>query len=183
MLTKLSEKINKVKSGEPLLKTPEQVRFIEMMEDLIARYGYSKARVAEVCGISAAMVSLIGKGERSPRFSLERLRQEYDRIIHTEPRAGQPAGSELRDEPGRNAPYRRPARNVLHEQLADLQKFDPKGFALARATIGELHRRIGAGAKPVSSSPGQKAADNLVSRMVTDLVLSRGKKGRGASAK
>lgn len=164
-------KINKVKYMETLLKTPEQVRFVEMMEDLIENHGYNRGRVAGLCGISAAMVSLICKGTRSPRFSLERLRHEYEKIILADKT---PAGG--RDAAGPNPLQRRNARNVLGAQLADLQAFDPKGFVLARATINELHRRIGTSGGRINSGPGRSAADKLATHIAADIVSRRGKK-------
>ncbi len=79
---------------ERLYKTEEQARFISMMNDLKAKFGYDNSKIARLCGISPAMITHIENGDRSPRLALERLETKYRELMNP-----QAAGMELREAP------------------------------------------------------------------------------------
>jgi hypothetical protein len=152
-------------------KTEEQAQFIAMMNDLVEHHGFNKSSVARLCDISPAMISAIVSGDRNPRFALERLQREYDKI--TKPQLTQSAPAAPRD--------------VVQEKLEQLKQKDPDAYGVAAKNIEFLHDRMTssppvAREKDVSYTSKKKkirpAAVEKAAKQIVDSVVESAEKSR-----
>ncbi len=153
----------KTESRSQSSRTPEQILFMKMLTELGTRFGYNRSRIARECEFSPAIVTAVEKGERSPRYALEKLKQFYEMVV-------KPSGSE------RQTITAFP--DAVHEKLHALKVNDLDAYDLVRTTIEFLHNRIGSapsrtaarrGRKPDSvhraaEAAGRKAVEGLKSR-------------------
>lgn len=133
------------------------------MRELREKFGFNQNRIAQVCRISASMVSQIVSGERSPgEPSLELLRMAYRDLTQPQPRKTESGTDELR------------------QQLEYLERHNPPGFEAAKATVGALHRQAVASAassKVVSPSGIAPASASALARRELQESQQRRKAG------
>ncbi len=122
-------------------RTPEQIKFMDMLNELEARFGFNRSRIARECEFSPAIVTAVEKGERSPRYALEKLKQFYQMLV----------------KPGSlDRPPVAVFPDAVHEMLHALKVKDFDAYDLVRSTIEFLHSRIGTAPSHAPARRGRK---------------------------
>lgn len=105
----------------------EQADFMTMLHELEVRFGYNRSRVARECNFSPAIITAVGKGERKPRYALEKMKQLYQQL--TGKAGGAPLGTI-------------PARDLTYEMLSELKHRDKAAYRQVEGVITLLYKRI-----------------------------------------
>lgn len=132
------------------IKTAEQIEFAEIFERLEKAFNMSKAEVARALLIERSYVSMLIKGQRTPRIrTLESMRELEKKML-----------AERTSEMSERAAEDGSVLNRLFNQLTELERTDRATFTVARKMIESL--------APVSSKPAsasskllKKAADSV----------------------
>ena len=105
----------------------EQAAFMTMLHELEVRFGYNRSRVAHECNFSPAIITAVGKGERKPRYALEKMKQLYERLT---------------GKPGALPPGSIPQRDYTYEMLSELRHRDKAAYEKVDGMIQLLYSRI-----------------------------------------
>lgn len=105
----------------------EQALFMNMLHELEVGFGYNRSRVARECNFSPAIITAVGKGERKPRYALEKMKQLYQQL--TGKAGAVPAGSS-------------PKRDLTYEMLSELRHRDKAAYENVESLIKLLYKRI-----------------------------------------
>lgn len=105
----------------------EQAAFMTMLHELEVRFGYNRSRVARECNFSPAIITAVGKGERKPRYALEKMKQLFERLT---------------GKPGTVPPGSVPPRDYTYEKLSELRHRDKPAYAEVEGIINLLYKRI-----------------------------------------
>ena len=100
---------------------------MNMLHELEVRFGYNRSRVAHECNFSPAIITAVGKGERKPRYALEKMKQLYERL--TGKPGGVPVGAV-------------PDRDLTYEMLSELRHRDKPAYEKVDGMIKLLYSRI-----------------------------------------
>lgn len=98
-----------------------------MLHELEVQFGYNRSRVARECNFSPAIITAVGKGERKPRYALEKMKQLYQQL--TGKAGAVPTGSS-------------PKRDFTYEMLSELRHRDKPAFENVERMILLLYKRI-----------------------------------------
>jgi hypothetical protein len=112
---------------QPNYTSDEQQAFMTMLHELEVQFGYNRSRVARECNFSPAIITAVGKGERKPRYALEKMKQLYQQL--TGKPGDLPAGSS-------------PKRDLTYEMLSELRHRDKAAYANVESMIKLLYKRI-----------------------------------------
>ena len=100
---------------------------MDMLHELEVGFGYNRSRVARECNFSPAIITAVGKGERKPRYALEKMKQLYQQL--TGKPGAVPTGSS-------------PKRDLTYEMLSELRHRDKPAFEQVEGIIHLLYKRI-----------------------------------------
>lgn len=98
-----------------------------MLHELEVQFGYNRSRVARECNFSPAIITAVGKGERKPRYALEKMKQLYQQL--TGKAGAVPTGSS-------------PKRDLTYEMLSELRHRDKAAYENVEGMIKLLYKRI-----------------------------------------
>jgi len=138
---------------QPKYTSDEQAQFMDMLHELEVGFGYNRSRVARACNFSPAIITAVGKGERKPRYALEKMKQLYQ---------------QLTGKPGAVPTGSMPKRDLTYEMLSELRHRDKAAYENVESMIKLLYRRIRGRHRhipipeePASSEGGRSSVDRV----------------------
>lgn len=147
---------------------------MNMLHELEVKFGYNRSRVARECNFSPAIITAVGKGERKPRYALEKMKQLYQGLT---------------GKPGTVPPGSVPPRDYTYEKLSELRHRDKPAYAEVEGIINLLYKRIRGRHRHIPDGPEfqqrpqsevDKVAEAGARRAVSDIRGSARTVGRSA---